>query len=529
MKLNKILNVFLIILLILNVFSPISKAVDINMNEAFIEDLGQCEMHLQYWKESSSIWSYIITTMVGYRIDGNLHYAYCMQQNRKGVGGSQEGYSVKISEMLNNPVVWRAIINGFPYKSPEELGVENEEDAFVATKQAIYCVIYDWDASTRYRGADERGWQIVNAIEHIVQEARTGTTTPNNSNVFNINKIGDFTKASNDFYSQEFVVTNNLEMKDYTIEKLENLPQGSFASDMNLKPKTTFAPGEHFKILIPSKNITNDFTGKIKISGTAKTYPIFYGSSYDENLQDYALTYNSFDTVKDEINFSINAHKSSIKILKIDSETASPISNVEFNFKYSDGTNIGNYKTDKNGFINISNLLPGKVIVTEIKTQSQYVLDSNSKELTLKYNENTELEITNEKIKGKIKITKTSEDDNLITGDKAGTPLENVEFKIYDSNGKLVDTISTDSKGIAITKALPKGSYSIKETKTQTSYILNASKFTAEISNNGQIVEVQIKNKSQTPPPPVEEPKVEKPKVEEPKIEEPPKLPVTGY
>ena len=174
--------------------------------------------------------------------------------------------------------------------------------------------------------------------------------------------------------------------------------------------------------------------------------------------------------------------------------------------------------------INISNLLPGKVIVTEIKTQSQYVLDSSKKELTLKYNENAELEITNEKIKGKIKIIKTSEDDNLITGDKAGTPLKNVEFKIYDSNGKLVDTISTDSKGIAITKALPKGSYSIKETKTQTSYVLNSSKFTAEISNNGQIVEVQIKNKSQTPPPPVEEPKVEKQK-----IEEPPKLPVTGY
>ena len=126
-------------------------------------------------------------------------------------------------------------------------------------------------------------------------------------------------------------------------------------------------------------------------------------------------------------------------------------------------------------------------------------------------------------------IIKTSEDDNLITGDKSGTPLKNVEFKIYDSNGKLVDTISTDSKGIAITKALPKGSYSIKETKTQTSYVLNSSKFTAEISNNGQIVEVQIKNKSQTPPPPVEEPKVEKPKIEEPKIEEPPKLPVTGY
>ena len=50
MKLNKILNIFLIILLLLNIFPSSVKAVDIDMNEAFIEDLGQCEMHLQYWK-----------------------------------------------------------------------------------------------------------------------------------------------------------------------------------------------------------------------------------------------------------------------------------------------------------------------------------------------------------------------------------------------------------------------------------------------------------------------------------------------
>ena len=526
MKVKKIISILLIVLILLNMFQTTVKAV--NLDEAYIEDLGQCERHLQYWKESDNIWSYIITTMVGYRINGTLHYAYCMQRERPGVG-SHENYSVKISEMLNNEVIWRAIINGFPYKSPAELGVENEEDAFVATKQAIYCVIYDWDASTRYRGVDERGWQITNAIINIVQEARTGTSKPNDSNVLKINKVGELSKVSNNFYSQEFSVNSTVEMSNCTIEKLENLPQGSFSADSNNNPKSTFSANEHFKILIPTQNILENFTGKIKINSTVKTYPVFYGSSYDSNLQDYALTYDSFNTIGEEISFDVNAHKSGIKLLKKDSETSLPISNVEFNFKYSDGTNIGNYKTDKNGIINISNLLPGKVIVTEIKTQSQYVLDSNKKELTLKYNENAELEITNEKIKGKIKIIKTSEDDNLITGDKSGTPLKNVEFKIYDSNGKLVDTISTDSKGIAITKALPKGSYSIKETKTQTSYVLNSSKFTAEISNNGQIVEVQIKNKSQTPPPPVEEPKVEKQKIEEPKIEEPPKLPVTGY
>ena len=55
-------------------------------------------------------------------------------------------------------------------------------------------------------------------------------------------------------------------------------------------------------------------------------------------------------------------------------------------------------------------------------------------------------------MKGKVKITKISEDDNLITGEVAGTPIANVKFEIYDDSGKLVDTLITKADGIAISK-----------------------------------------------------------------------------
>ena len=51
-------------------------------------------------------------------------------------------------------------------------------------------------------------------------------------------------------------------------------------------------------------------------------------------------------------------------------------------------------------------------------------------------------------MKGKVKITKISEDDNLITGEVAGTPIANVKFEIYDDSGKLVDTLITKTDGI---------------------------------------------------------------------------------
>lgn len=634
---TKIISTILITFILLNAILQIPVNA-IPMQETKIENLGQCEMHLQYWKEPDGIWSYIVTTMVGYRINGNLHYAYCLQRERKGVGGDQESYNVNVTEMLKDEKIWRAIINGFPYKSAEELGVENDQDAFVATKQAIYSVMYDWDVDTHFRGADERGWKIFNAIKTITNNARNGTETPNKSNVSEIKPVGEFKKENNDYYSQEYSVKASVDMSNYIITKIENFPEGSIVTDLNNNPKTEFSPNQNFKILIPKNKILNNFEGTIKINGRVKTYPVFYGASYDENLQDYALTYDAYETVGDEITLRVNAYKSKITVIKKDGETNKPIENVEFNVKYKDGTQIGNFKTDQNGTITISNLKQGTIILTETKTQEQYVLDGTEKEIIIEYDEEKTIEIKNkrkkgnitikkvdkddnsinlsgvefdliaqngdivkhlvtdkngeakaenidignyilketktnqeyklslqqditiewnktfniqienEKIKGKVKVIKTSEDDNLINGDKAGTPIANVKFVIYDEKGEIVDTLITETDGIAISKNLVKGKYIIKEIETGDAYELNEEDFTIEIKKDGEVVELEISNKSKTPPPeeppievppeePPEEPEIEVPPVEEPPempseppvVEEPKKLPVTGY
>ena len=621
---TKIISTILITFILLNAILQIPVNA-IPMQETKIENLGQCEMHLQYWKEPDGIWSYIVTTMVGYRINGNLHYAYCLQRERKGVGGDQESYNVNVTEMLKDEKIWRAIINGFPYKSAEELGVENDQDAFVATKQAIYSVMYDWDVDTHFRGADERGWKIFNAIKTITNNARNGTETPNKSNVLEIKPVGEFKKENNNYYSQEYSVKASVDMSNYIITKIENFPEGSIVTDLNNNPKTEFSPNQNFKILIPKNKILNNFKGTIKINGRVKTYPVFYGASYDENLQDYALTYDAYETVGDEITLRVNAYKSKITVIKKDGETNKPIENVEFNVKYKDGTQIGNFKTDQNGTITISNLKQGTIILTETKTQEQYVLDGTEKEIIIEYDEEKTIEIKNkrkkgnitikkvdkddnsinlsgvefdliaqngdivkhlvtdkngeakaenidignyilketktnqeyklslqqditiewnktfniqienEKIKGKVKVIKTSEDDNLINGDKAGTPIANVKFVIYDEKGEIVDTLITETDGIAISKDLVKGKYIIKEIETGDAYELNEEDFTIEIKKDGEVVELEISNKSKTPPPeePPEEPPMEEPpeepEIEVPPIEEPKKLPVTGY
>ena len=618
MKFKKILNIILVVFIFINTFQSYANANIIPMEEVYIEDFGECERHIQYHRESDGVWSYIITNMVGYKIDGKLHYAYCMQRDRKGAGGEADGYNVKISDMLKNSEVWRAIINGFPYKTAEELDVKNDQDAFVATKQAIYCVMYGWNVDLRYVGVDDEGWRIVDAIRRIVNSARNGTDTPDKTNLFTINKIGELKKESNHYYSQEFEVHNGAEMESYEITNIKNFPTGSFSVDMNNNKRTIFTSGKNFKILIPTDKIIENFEGIVTISGKLKTYPIFYGESYDKERQDYALTYDAFENISAEAILKVNAYKSKLKIYKTDSETNKPIEGVEFNFKYDNGTNIGNYKTDKNGIIEINNLRQGKIVITEIKTQNQYILDENKREIILEYEGEKEvkiensrkkgninilkvdkddnkttiegvefdlldstgkniikhvktdkngkaeiknldigkyilretktrkeykialeqnitiewgktlnLTIENEKMKGKVKITKISEDDNLITGEVAGTPIANVKFEIYDDSGKLVDTLITKADGIAISKDLVVGKYIVKEKETGEYYEINEKDFEVEITKNGEVVDLTISNKSKTPPP--EKPKEETPKIEVPPIEPIKKLPVTGY
>ena len=74
---------------------------------------------------------------------------------------------------------------------------------------------------------------------------------------------------------------------------------------------------EIFKIFIPTNKILENIEGNIKISGKLKTYPVFYGESFDEQHQDYALTYDAFENISAEAILKINAYKSKLKIFHL--------------------------------------------------------------------------------------------------------------------------------------------------------------------------------------------------------------------
>lgn len=465
MKKRKIISIIMLILILLNSMPSIVSAFDIN--NAKIEDLGDCGYHLQFWDAKQGKWSYIITNMVGYRdSEGILHYAYCMDVTKPGVG-EEESYTINVTEMLKDPKVYTAIINGFPYKSASELGVENDYDAFALTKQAVYCILYNRDVRTFYRCGDIRGQKMIDAMDRIVNIARNNPQIPSTSTELNINKIGDFQEDSKEgYYSQTYSVSGGAEVKDYTVS-IGNYYDGTIITDINGNIRNVFSGGENFKILVPINSIIENKSISISVSGNVKNYPIFYGKAPSDNLQDYALTYSAYSTAKGNQKLDIDAYKSSIKVVKADQETKKPLKGVEFNFRYSDGQNIGNYKTNSNGEISINKLKQGKVIATEVATLNEYILNDKEQEIILDYNTYKELTVENEHKKGDLTVYKVDADNNKIG-------IGGVEFALYSYEfDEITGYYKTDANGEIHIKGLRTGDWALIEKNTNKWYNLN--------------------------------------------------------
>ena len=78
--------------------------------------------------------------------------------------------------------------------------------------------------------------------------------------------------------------------------------------------------------------------------------------------------------------------------------------------------------------------------------------DTQLKTVYVKSGETTLVEWENTPITGQIQITKRSADYNSTNGLPSGTLLEGAIFEIYDKANNLVDTIRSNSRGLAVSK-----------------------------------------------------------------------------
>ena len=244
---------------------------------------------------------------------------------------------------------------------------------------------------------------------------------------------------------------------------------------------------------------TTDRSGVISLpqadTGWYQVTELKAAKGYRLDSQPYQVEVKDGSTATLEIT---NRQAGSAIIHKVDSLTGEGIYGVKFLVSDSKGNPIGTYESDNEGYVFIDkDLADGKYTVRELECAQGYILDTVPKTFYVEYGGCTTITWPNTAIRGQIQIVKKSAEYNSVNGLPAGTLLEGATFEIYNERtGNKVDTIVTGANGLASSKALPLGHYTIRETKAPANYGTSTETYTAVLEYSGQIVRLEISNKS---------------------------------
>lgn len=251
-----------------------------------------------------------------------------------------------------------------------------------------------------------------------------------------------------------------------------------------------------------------------------------------EKIKDFDVF---IDTDMKEYKFLINNSnfESYLKVVKLDAETGKQIAyegagfeiydsdghRVNMQFTYPEVTEIHTFYTNSEGYLITPEKLPyGDYTLKEVQAPYGYVLDSTPIPFSItQENSSTDTGVTVVKVKardvaqkGVIEITKTGEIfKSVIENEGIYTPiyengnLANAVFEIYAAEdittldgtvrayqGELVDEITTGKNGVAKSKQLYLGKYTVIEKTAPDTFVNANEQYDVELTYAGQDVKV---------------------------------------
>ena len=294
--------------------------------------------------------------------------------------------------------------------------------------------------------------------------------------------------------------------------EFRNQPQGSLIiNKLSSADKKTPLEGVLFQITysdgsfvdngaLSSKGLyRTDKNGQIILSGITGTVIVtevetIKGYRIDDASRSQTIEVRANDT---QTLWFYNRPISGILIHKISSVDGKAIPGVTFLLYDSTNAPIAQATSDDRGYAYFEDLSAGRYYLRELENEG-YVRDTQKKTVYVKSGETTEVEWENTPITGQIQITKRSADYNHTNGLPAGTLLEGAVFEITDKAGNVVDTIRSNSRGLAVSKQLPLSRYFIREVKAPEHYGISEKELTVYLEYEGQIARLEVEDKSLT-------------------------------
>ena len=421
--------------------------------------------------------------------------AYCVDPRLYGVPETvSEGTPIKYSsnETVSDPKVCGIIANGYPHWSLAQLGLQSVEEAYYATKTALWCYILSgsWSIdrlgiNPALSGADrEAAERVLEATKAIYTRgmAWDGLVSPKLTATADRATAYPVTIDGEDYLQQIFTITS--ETWPYETVKLSlsgEVPSGTKIVDMNNREidRVTVDTGgpdgyqEKIKILYPASSVEGQ-SGNVKLDmeTVVSNYAIYYAVSLEKdkygNIQDYmldtdpqiamegsAISSFSSDPTAPGDSEEPETGKTVLKIVKQEAGTETPLEGAVFKVTNPDGSTLGHFSTGADGTVSIPVTLTGHYTVEETVPPEWHLLDEEStRHVQVVHGKTSVVTFANEPY-GNLRVEKYS---------NTGEPLEGVTIQIKHIQSGATQSGQTSQAGVVEFTDLKPGGYEVRET-----------------------------------------------------------------
>ena len=412
--------------------------------------------------------------------------SYCMDY---GYRAPASGASLTYIKTVRSNKLVAVMANGYPNKSVAQLGAVNIDAAYLGTQMAVWQTV-NGTSYTKGNAFDLNKIQSAAGYEKVVNNAKQVAAKILASRTYNPTISVSGGKVDYDSYVEmnkigPFKV--NVEGYKYTTFKtsLLNAPEGSYVVDKDNHIRNEYNAGEEVYVLVSKTAAPKKVTLKVTAVANEKV-AVLYGAG--SSMQNFVFLDFEQKTIEASKQFTWEKREGNIEIVKVDQNGAS-VEGAEFKVVDESGKQVAKQKTNKEGKITIKGLPVGKYTVTEISAPEGYILNAETKTVTVKTGETARIKAVNEKIIGGLEIIKIDED----TKEK----IEGVTFEVYNSNKEVIGKITTGKDGKAVLKIdnMANGTYYYKEISAPDGYIVDSTMKEFKITEENKIAKETVTNK----------------------------------
>ena len=412
--------------------------------------------------------------------------AYCVDPRLYGVPALvPEGTPIKYTapDTVSDPKVCGIIANGYPHESLSVLKVNTPEEAYYATKTALWIYLLgNW--SVNGLGINPNADQA--AAKRVLEATRTIYTrgmgwssipTPKLTATADKDVAYPVTINGQPYYQQVITISSDTwSIEDVKVSLADGAPAGARILDMNDQEITrvpmstfTFADGHkgQCKIVYPATSVEGQ-TGTVQLNmrSVVVQYEIYYAKSLQAdqygNIQDYMLDTDphlpvegSFISRYSDSTEDFEEGETGIKIIKLETGTQIPLEGAVFKVTGPEGTTVGSFSTGQNGTVTIPVTQTGHYTVEELSPPKWHLISGNATQhVQAVHGKIAEITFYNDPY-GNLRVEKYS---------NTGDPLEGVTIQIKHIVSGETKSGQTGPGGAVQFTQLKPGGWEVRET-----------------------------------------------------------------